>query len=180
MSLRQPEEDKIIRVAANLNDPRRLEWTCIPNSLEAAIKGLTDAELDVRGGPNNWSIRETIHHLVEANLIAANIFIAALANSGGIYDWSWVNPDRIWMQRMGYDKAPLAPALAVLSSLSEHLAGLISVRQDALSCEIQLLDSPGAKPRKVTVQKMLDDEVKHAEEHLREIETIQPTKSKDL
>jgi len=93
-------------------------WLTIPAKLRKALEGLAEEDLDLRGGAEGWSIRETVHHLVEANLVASNIMIAGLAKSGCIYDWSWVTPDASWMQRVGYDTAPVRPALETFTALS--------------------------------------------------------------
>jgi hypothetical protein len=120
------------------------------------------------------SIRETVHHLVEANLIASNIIIAALANSGSTYDWTWVNPGGTWIQRLGYGKAPIGPAISTLDSLTRHFAGLLSVLGDGLERRIELYDSPGAPHYTKTIAQILLDEVNHAREHL---EALPPRRS---
>jgi len=90
------------------------------------------------------SIRQTVHHLVEANLVASNMIIAALANSGSTYDWTWVNPGGSWMSRLGYSRAPIGPALSTLESLTRHFAAIFSVVDDGLQRTVELFDSPGA------------------------------------
>lgn len=142
-------------------------WLAIPRDIENALDGLLEDALDLRGGAENWSIRETVHHLVEANLIASNMMIAGLAKSGSTYDWSWVTPDASWMQRVGYNTAPVGPALATLRALCEHIAGLIRASPDGLRREVRLLDAPGAELYAKTVQDILVQEIEHAEEHLR-------------
>jgi len=144
-------------------------WLSLAETIEKAIDGLAESDLDLRSGVEGWSIRETVHHLVEANLIASNILIAALANSGCVYDWSWVNPDKSWMHRLGYDEAPRGPALQTLRKLSEHLAGLIGTHSDGLLRKVQLLDAPGAKPHTETVRDLLVEQIEHAEGHLRTV-----------
>ncbi len=144
-------------------------WLTIPRNIEKAIEGLTDEALELQGGPDDWSIRETVHHLAEAILIASNIMIAGLAKSGSIYDWSWVNPDASWMQRMGYKTVPVRTALATLHALCEHMAALIMTTSDGIMREVELLDAPGAKPYTKTFKDLLMQEVEHAEEHIRTI-----------
>jgi hypothetical protein len=112
------------------------------------------------------SIRETVHHLVEANLVASNIVIAALAKSGSTYDWTWVNPGGPWISRLGYSRAPIGPALSTLESLTRHFAALFSVVGDGLKRTVKLYDSPGAPHYTKTVAQLLLDEVNHAREHL--------------
>ncbi len=146
-------------------------WRAIPAEIEKAIQGLSEDALDLRGrtdgGTDGMSIREIVHHLVEANLVASNIMIAALAKSGCTYDWSWLMPNASWMKRMGYDRAPVHPAFATLRALCEHIAGLISATADGFGREVRLLDAPGAELYTKTVEGLLRQEVEHAEEHLR-------------
>ncbi len=147
-------------------------WSRIPGNIEKALERLPDEDLDLRGGPDGWSIRETVHHLVEANLVASNIMIAGLAKSGCVYDWSWVTPDASWMQRVGYNTAPVRPALEALQALCEHMAGLIRATSDGFLRQVQLLDAPGAKLYTKTVEDLLAQETEHAEEHLRAVSQI--------
>ena len=142
-------------------------WLGIVEGIEKALEGLAEGDLDLRGGADGWSIRETVHHLVEANLVASNIVIAALARSGCVYDWSWVTPDASWMRRVGYDSAPVGPALQTLRALTEHVAGLIRGGSDRPRREVQLLDAPGAKLYTRTIEELLRQETEHAEGHLR-------------
>ena len=145
-----------------------LAWRAIPASIEQAIAGLAEEDLELRGGADGLSIRETVHHLAEAGLIASNIILAALARGGGtVFDWSWVYPNAAWNQRMGYAAAPIKPALRTLSALCEHVGGLIERRPDALQQEVRLLDAPGAALYARSVEGVLEQEVEHAEGHLR-------------
>ena len=41
------------------------DWLQVSRTIEIVREGLTEDDLNFRGGPNGWSIRETIHHLVE-------------------------------------------------------------------------------------------------------------------
>jgi hypothetical protein len=141
-------------------------WMAIPDRLRKVARGLSEASLDRRAGPEGMTIRETVHHLVEANLVASNIVIAALANSGSVYDWTWVNPNASWMRRLGYDRAPVGPAIASLGALTRHLASILSVTAGGLNRKIRLNDAPGAPRYTKTVRQILDDEVSHAREHL--------------
>jgi hypothetical protein len=145
-------------------------WLRIPDDIEQAIGGLSDDALNERGGENAWSIRETVHHLVEANLVASNIIIAALTKREPTYDWSWVNPDAAWMRQVGYDKAPIGPAIATLRALTKHIAGLIETAPNGLQRKVKLLDAPGAKLYSKSIEAILQDEVEHSKDHLRDVQ----------
>lgn len=146
------------------------EWLEVSRSLEFALESLTEDDLNCRGGPNGWSIRETVHHLVESNLVACTIVIAAAGTGGCRFDCSWLNPDRAWIQRMGYDRWAVAPALEVLSASCRYVSALLSAAPDALRREITLLGAPGTEPCPMTVEQMIRLEVEHAQHHLREID----------
>ena len=146
------------------------EWLRLPETIEKSIAGLTDDHLDRRAGKDGMSPRETVHHLVEANIVACSMMIAALGASGSVYDWSWLYPNTRWVERMGYSKIPVEPALAALKGLCRQFANLINARPDALRCEVRVFDSPGAETYTLTVAAILQQELDHAAEHLGELE----------
>ena len=141
-------------------------WLRLPKTIEDAIDGLTEKDLDLRGGPERWSIRETVHHLVESNLIASNIIIAALATNGGTYDWSWVMPNGAWMKRLGYGAAAIEPSLVMLEALCAHVSRVLLAAPGSMRRHVMLLDAPGAALRRRTVAQVLADECEHARHHL--------------
>lgn len=144
-------------------------WTSIPRSIRNGVAGLRPRDLDRRGGSEGWSIREYVHHLVEANLVASNIVLAALGRPNCVYDWSWVMPDARWMKRLGYDAAPVEPALELLEALGSHVAAVLRAAPAPLGRHVRLLDAPGARLRRRTVRQVLEDEVEHARHHLRDL-----------
>jgi hypothetical protein len=42
-----------------------------PWAIEAALAGITDAELDARPGPDEWTAREIVHHLADSEMTSA-------------------------------------------------------------------------------------------------------------
>jgi hypothetical protein len=146
------------------------EWLQVSRSIEIALAGLTEDDLDLRGGSNGWSIRENVHHVVESNLVACTIAIAAVGNGGITYDCSWMNPDRAWMERLGYTHAAVAPAIDALSGLCRYVAALLSAAPDALQHDVKLLGAPGTEPYLMTVEQMIRLETEHARHHLREVD----------
>lgn len=148
-------------------DPAALDaWRSIVPLVRAAIDGKSDAELDRKLPGDAMSLRETVHHVVEANVVAASIVVAALGSPGCTYDWSWMTPFGPWMDRMRYDRKPIGPALKLLEALNEYVAAQIEPLPDALERKIQLRDEPGGKLREVTVAQVLLAEVDHAREEL--------------
>jgi hypothetical protein len=144
-------------------------WASIPGEIRVAVAGLPTRNLDLRGGSEGWSIREYVHHLVEANLVASNSILAALGKPGCVYDWSWVTPDARWMRRLGYDRAPIGTALELLEALCSHVAMVVHAAPGGMRRHVRLRDAPRARLRRRTVRQVLDDEGEHARHHLRDV-----------
>jgi hypothetical protein len=149
-----------------------LEWQKIPDRIRRSVRSLGDPDLELRGGSDDWSIRETVHHLVEANLIASNMIIAALATDGGYFDWTWVNPDKEWMRRVGYSAADIRPATDLLAAVCRHISQLLEIKPRSLRRKVRLSDFPDGPPYEITVDEILQQEVEHAEQHLSDIINI--------
>ena len=145
------------------------DWLQVSRAIELAIDGVTEVELDFRGGSNGWSIRETIHHLVESNVVACSIAIAAVGESDCPYDCSWMNPDLSWMERTGYSRAAVAPAIDALSALCRYVTSLLNATPDVLQREVKLLAVQGEVPYSMTVKQMIRQEVEHAQVHLQDV-----------
>ena len=146
-------------------------WASIPRRIRRSVSGLTPRQLAFRGGSEDWTIRQYAHHLVEANLVASTIILAALGRPGARYDWSWLVPDEDWMKRLGYETAPLDPALALLDALCVHVAGVLRNAPGGMSRHIRL-QGTGARPIRRTVRQLLDEEREHARHHLEDISNV--------
>jgi Lon protease-like protein len=132
------------------------------------IEGQGEAEIDRRADAESMTLREVVHHIVEANVVAASIITAALGSPGSVYDWSWMLPFGKWMERMRYDKKPLAPSLRLLEALNEYVAAQIEPLEDGLERRVRLRDEPDGLLREVTVADILLQEAAHAREHFEE------------
>ena len=116
--------------------------------------------------------RETVHHVAEANTVAASIVIAALGNPGCVYDWSWMQPSGDWMMRLEYESKHIAPALGLLEALNSYVAAQVEPLRDGLARQVRLRDAPGAEPRSVTVADVLLAEAAHARQHVEEARSL--------
>ena len=152
---------------SGLESPLR-SWRSIPRRIRAAVSGLSPRELDLRGGSEGWSIRENVHHLVEANLVVSTIVLAALGKPGCRFDWSWLWPGRRWSKRLGYDRARIEPALEHLEALVAHVSALLRSAPGAGTARVHLVGT-GPRATRRSVDRILTEEVEHARHHLEEI-----------
>ena len=137
--------------------------------VRSLIDGRSEQELDRKLGPEAMTLRETVHHIVEANVVAASIVVAALGSPGSVYDWSWMLPFGPWMERMRYREKPIAPALRLLDALNAYVAAQIEPLPDGLQRIVRLRDRPDAEPRSATVADVLYQEYEHARDHAEEV-----------
>lgn len=142
-------------------------WAAIPARLRRAIAGASRRELARRGGRDDRSVAEYVHHLVEANLFAASIVLAAVGSPGSEYDWSWLVPDDGWMKRLGYGRLPVEPALRLLDALCAHLPPVLRGSPGSLRRVVRLRGASAVERR--TVEQVLREECEHADQHLGDI-----------
>lgn len=155
-------------MAARTTDPLDA-WKSIVGLVHRAVDGRDEPALDLRVNAAAMSPREMVHHIVEANVVAASIVVAALGSPGCVYDWSWMLPFGEWPRRLGYASKPIGPALELLAALNAWVAAQVEPLADGLQRTVQLRDAPDARLRTVTVAEVLLQEVEHAREHLGEL-----------
>ncbi len=142
------------------------DWRSIVGLVQGFSAGRSEAELDARPPGSPFSIRELVHHIVEANVVAASIVVAGLGSPGSVYDWSWMLPFGKWMEQMGYDRKPIGPAIALLEALNAYVVAQIEPLPDALARTVRLRDEPEGELRTVTIADVLRQEWNHAREHV--------------
>ena len=146
-------------------------WRSIPGLMQELVGGRTAEELDSREG-SAMSPREILHHVAEANTVAAGIVIAALGSPGCVFDWTWMQPSGDWRSRLEYERKPIAPALGLLDALNSYVVSLVEPLHDGLARQVRLRDAPGAELRTVTVADVLLAEVEHARQHVEEARSL--------
>lgn len=145
-------------------------WRRIPRQVEKTVRGLSKEEIESRKSRDFMSIHETVHHVAEANIIAASMIIAAIGKDGTTYDWTWLYPNLDWIKRCGYAQAPIKPVIKMLDCMNEHIANLVRVNPKVLKRKVTVYDTPGGKKYTMTVEEIMNHEVSHAIDHLKEVE----------
>lgn len=92
-----------------------------PGVVSAALAGATEAELDARPGPNEWSAREVVHHLADSEATSYIRIRKLLAEDDAvIYGYD----EAEFARRLHYDR-PIAASLAVLKSVRASTTELL-------------------------------------------------------
>jgi catechol 2,3-dioxygenase-like lactoylglutathione lyase family enzyme len=139
-----------------------------PDDVEAALAGLSEADLDLARAPDEWTIRQIVHHLVDGDTLQllprAKI---ALTEPGRSFSQDVWDQD-VWAAML-YARMPLAPALALLRAARAYVVQLVRQQPDAWNRSVALLRS-GGEGRQISIGEMISGLVEHTYEHLEEIQ----------
>ena len=147
-------------------------WNAIPRKIRRSVQDVSPRRLGWRENAEEWSMREYAHHLIEANLIAATIVIAAIGKPGAVYDWSWVTPSGGWVTRMGYNRVSLDRGLLLLEQLCRYVTSVVRAAPRGLASTVRLRDERSGSLERKSVEQVLRDECEHARHHLRDMARI--------
>jgi catechol 2,3-dioxygenase-like lactoylglutathione lyase family enzyme len=133
-----------------------------PDRLEAALKGLDD--LDLERAPGKWTIRQIVHHLVDADLSTFQVIRMALALPGRQITSDLWNPDD-WMTGLRCDERPVGPAVALFRAARAWVLEAAAHLEDALDRSVSWPSGYSA-----TVRDLLRQVGGHALHHILQIE----------
>jgi uncharacterized damage-inducible protein DinB len=99
-----------------------------PGRLRAAVRGLTDAQLDTPYRPDGWTVRQVVHHVPDSHMNAYVRFKLALTE-----DEPTIRPyaeDR-WARLPEASSGPVEVSLALLDTLHERwVAALTDIPEE--------------------------------------------------
>ncbi len=93
-----------------------------------AVRGITAEELDWRPAPEEWSAREIVHHLADADTMAAARLRRILTEDNPpipAYD------EQVLAERLRYRERPIEPALRAIEALRASTAQLLDTMTEA-------------------------------------------------
>ncbi len=143
-----------------------------PDRLEALLKGLSEADLDLSRAPGQWSIRQIVHHMAEGELLWTPLMKSALAQSGSTYIRNSYNQET-WPETFKYATRPVDSSVALLRSLRTHVLELTQCIPASGEHFVMMRTIDGdPEGRKATVGDLIGGMAEHAEEHCEEIRAI--------
>ncbi len=145
----------------------------LPDRLQAAIAGLDDAGLDLKG--DGWSIRQYVHHVVEGELIW-EVNLRAAAGSDGIefpMAWYFSQPQEAWAECWAYDRRPVGSALALFRGSTCNLVEYLRLVPDEVWNRSGRVTWPEDKDEsRLTVRDILVIHIRHMDGHTADIRAI--------
>ncbi len=147
-----------------------------PNGLEAALAGLTEADIDIAATEGEWTIREIVNHVAEVEVRATFMMTVAMGNSGTPLTFDWFpGTNKAWGRTLAFEKRPIAPALATIHQMRTYLLTLLDAIEDAgARCVVYSYTHPemGWEPVQFSVHEMVQGYTEHIHEHIAEIGKI--------
>ncbi len=94
----------------------------LPSEVEAAVKGLGDAQLDTPGGEGEWTIRQVVHHLADSHMngfVRMKLTLTEVRPTLKPYD------QEEWARLPDSTDAPIEDSLSILRGLHERWTDLL-------------------------------------------------------
>ncbi len=148
------------------------QYAAGPDRLERALRGLSEPDLDMALEEGKWTIRQLIHHVVDADALAKTMVIAALGNSGCTYDQRWYDTRNTFAETLDYANRPVAAAITVLRANRDHLNQLLRHLPDALDRSVIVKWEKEPEGKEVTVSYLVRGQTWHAQHHTDQIRQI--------
>lgn len=145
-----------------------------PAQLNAALKELTDADLDLALTTDTWTIRQIVHHLVDGDDMWKTCIKAALGNTTGLFSlqWYWDKSQNDWAANWKYANRPIEPSLELFRANRYHIAELLQQTPNALEQSIRIKHPDRSEEDRLTITFVLEMQISHLTEHIGEIQAI--------
>jgi hypothetical protein len=141
--------------------------------LKTSLDGLEGSELDLSGKPDDWTIREIIHHITDGDYIWKICIQMALGESKRPFNlkWYWETDQVRWSQLWEYSSRDIEASLALLVANRNHVIELLRKVPGSLSRTI-IVEWPGGEKQEVNIGWVLEMQTNHVEAHVEEIRRI--------
>lgn len=154
---RSPEE--MIAAYAGLSD-----------DIAAALDGLTEADLDLERAPNEWSIRQIIHHLALSTSLSLMPIETVLVNPGSVFVRPPYDQEK-WVEVLDYKHRPIGTSLALIRAVQDHITQLLLHVPESWDHSIvrKFTGHPEDEGHTSTLSEMITIQIEHTTAHLDEI-----------
>ena len=150
-----------------------------PDRLEAAIAGLSAADLDLALSSDTWSIRQIVHHIADGDDLWKEFVKRAIGNPEGefILAWYWQIGQAEWARRWAYRERAIEPSLALFRASRAHIVQLLAHRPEAWSHSL-LIRWPDGEEAPTSVEWVVAMQARHVMGHLDDIRRIREAHGK--
>jgi hypothetical protein len=150
-----------------------------PDRLEAAIAGLSAADLDLALSSDTWSIRQIVHHIADGDGLWKEFVKRAIGNPEGEFSlaWYWQVGQDEWARRWAYREREIEPSLALFRASRAHVVQLLAHRPEAWSHSLLIRWLDGEEVQ-TSVEWVVAMQARHVVGHLDDIRRIREAHGK--
>jgi hypothetical protein len=120
-----------LTIDPEITEPKRKLWiahiAALPSNLRAAVKGLSDVQLDQSYRPEGWTVRQVVHHLADEHVNGFTYFKMAITEDEPVI--KTYNEPR-WAETKDACEAPVELSLDLLAGLHARWVILLNSLDD--------------------------------------------------
>ena len=154
---KKKQEERIARFAAGSEE------------LDAVLRGLSEVDLDLSRAEGKWTIRQIVHHIVDAEDLWETGLKAALGNSGCIFDFSWYIADNKCAEPLDYARRPVEDAVKLFKAVRRHVVEMLKNLPGAWERFVIFKHPPLIEEKKFTVNEIIGWQILHLSMHIKQI-----------
>jgi hypothetical protein len=96
------------------------------NQLDEVLAGLSQSGFDLSRDQGKWTIRQIVHHIVDAEDIWKICIKAALGNPGCTVDMNWYIIDNKCAEPLDYAHRPITDGVELFRAARRHIVELVN------------------------------------------------------
>ncbi len=96
----------------------------LSDEIAAALEGLSEDDLDLTRAPDEWSIRQIIHHLALSSSLSLMSIETVLVNPGSVFVRPPYDQEK-WVEALHYKHRPIETSLALIKAIQGHITQLL-------------------------------------------------------
>lgn len=137
--------------------------------LNNALEDLSESDFDVSRAEGKWTIRQIIHHIVDAEDIWETCLKAGMGNSGCIFDFSWYIPDNKCAEPLDYANRPISLAVESFNATRRYIVELVKHLPDAWERYILFTHGDIMKEKKFMIGDIIGWQIRHLQIHIDQV-----------
>jgi hypothetical protein len=137
--------------------------------LDDVLSGLSASDLDLARESGKWTIREIVHHIVDAEEIWKTCIKGALGNPGCTVDLNWYIPDNKCAEPLDYRHRPIEDGIALFGATRRHVIELLKHIPDAWNQSFTITRDDIPKGKTFNIGDVISFQNIHLERHIKQI-----------
>ena len=148
--------------------------------LEALLAGLPKNGIDESLGPEEWTIRQIVHHIVETEEAFGLCLKVAIGAPRSNFNCGWYPGNDEWVANMDYSNRDVEDTLAFFKAFRCHIAAFLSHFRGQWDNKVTLSSFLGQQDQDLSVGAISGSLVGHLAEHMNTIQQIKELKGFDV